>query len=156
MRLIDILQPECIKVSLEASTKQQAIYALVDLLCTHVGIESRRELADAVWQRELTRTTGIGFGVAIPHGKCKGCSNLSMAIAITAKPLDFGSIDDRPVDLIILLASPPDQTGPHIEALSTISRMLSDPNFHGAIKKASTAQEIYELFAQREAQCANH
>jgi len=154
VRLVDLLKPECIQVQLEASTKRDAIDALVKLLCDGVGIENRQELADAVWQREMTRTTGIGHGVAIPHGRCQGCEHLSLAVAKPARPLEFGSIDGKPVDLIILLASPPHQTGPHIEALATISRMLGDPDCHGAIRKATTAQEIYDLFAQNQTQFA--
>ena len=154
MRLTDILKPDCVKVQLEAADKEQAIYSLVDLLCDNTDIEARQDLKDAVWQREITRTTGIGHGVAIPHGKCSGFDSLSMAVGIPATPLDFGSIDGRPVDLIILLASPLDQTGPHIEALALISRLLNDSAFHAAIKNAASSQEVYELFAQREAQSA--
>lgn len=154
MRLTDILKPDCVKVPLEAADKQQAIYSLVDLLCDHRGIEARQGLKDAVWQREVTRTTGIGHGVAIPHGKCAGFESLSMAVGMPAEPLDFGSIDGRPVDLIILLASPLDQTGPHIEALALISRMLNDSAFHAALKNAASSEKVYELFAQREAQFA--
>jgi len=154
MRLIDILRPDCIKVPLEAQAKQEAILELVDLLCDHTGIQARQELKNAVWQRELTRTTGIGHGIAIPHGKCSGCSELSIAMAKPATPIDFGAIDGKPVDLIILLASPPDQTGPHIQALSTISRLLSDTGFHAAVREASGGQEIYDLFLQRETECA--
>ena len=154
MRLTDILQPDCIKVPLEAQAKQDAIRELVDLLCAQCDIAAREELNNAVWQREQTRTTGIGHGIAIPHGKCNGCGALCMAVAKPAKPIDFKSIDGRPVDLIFLLASPPDQTGPHIEALATISRMLNDTSFHAAINRATTSQEIYDLIAQRETQCA--
>ncbi len=154
MRISEILQPEYIKVPLEASDKQQAIMGLVDLLCDSAKIDARQELKDAVWQREQTRTTGIGHGIAIPHGKCAGCERLRMAVGIPAAPIEFGSIDGKPVDLIILLASPPDQTGPHIQALSTISRMLNDHHFHAAACKAGSGQEVYDLFLQREAQCA--
>lgn len=154
MRLIDILKPECVKVPLEAADKQQAIYSLVDLLCDHTGIAARQDLKDAVWQREVTRTTGIGHGVAIPHGKCAGFDSLSMAVGKPAVPLDFGSIDGRPVDLIILLASPLDQTGPHIEALALISRILNDTAFKAALKKAASSEEVYELFAQHDSQFA--
>ena len=150
MRLTDILNQACIEVSLDSATKQEAILALVDLLCQHAGIDNKQELFDAVWHREQTRTTGIGHGIAIPHGKCSGCKNLCIAVAKPAVPLDFSSIDGRPVDLIILLASPPDQTGPHIEALATISRLLSDTVVRGAIAKATTAQGVYEILAQRD------
>jgi len=154
MRLTDILKPDCVKVPLEAADKQQAIYSLVDVLCDGTGIDAHQDLKDAVWQREITRTTGIGHGIAIPHGKCSGFQSLSIAVGMPAVPLDFGSIDGRPVDLIILLASPLDQTGPHIEALALISRMLNDNTFHGALKNAASSQEVYELFAQRETQSA--
>ncbi len=70
MRLTDILQPDCVKVPLEAETKEQTIYELVDLLCEKAGIENADNLKQAVWERETTRTTGIGHGIAIPHGKC--------------------------------------------------------------------------------------
>ena len=150
MRVSEILQPDCVTVSLESDNKQQAIYALVDLLCDRKAIEAREELKKAIWQREQTRTTGIGHGVAIPHGKCEGCQRLSMAVALPTQPIDFGSIDGRPVDLIILLASPVDQTGPHIQALATISRMLTDETFRAAIKKASSPDEVYNLITQHE------
>ena len=68
MRLIDILQPECIKVPLVSTSKQDAIFELVDLLAQQAGGVDVQELKDAVWQREQTRTTGIGHGIAIPHG----------------------------------------------------------------------------------------
>ena len=151
MRLTDILQPDCIKVPLEAADKQRAIFELVDLMSDKVGITTRDQLKDAVWQRETTRTTGIGHGIAIPHGKSAGCTRLSMAIGLTAKPLDFGAIDGKPVTLIILLASPPDQTGPHIQALARISRMLTDDRFRAAIKAAPNADDVYRLISEHEA-----
>lgn len=154
MRLSDILQVSCIKVPLAATTKQEAIFELADLLCEQTGIRSPQEFKDTIWKRELTRTTGIGYGVAIPHGKYSGCPSLAAAIGKPARPIEFGSVDDRPVDLIILLASPLDKTGPHIEALAAISKMLNDRAFHAAIRKAATPQEIYDLITQHEAQLA--
>jgi fructose-specific phosphotransferase system IIA component len=150
MRLTDILQAACVKVPLAADSKEQAIYELVDLLADQVGIENRDQLKKAVWQRELTRTTGIGHGVGIPHGKSEGISKLCMAIGRTAKPIEFGSIDRKPVDLILLLASPADQTGPHIQALATISRMLTDSAFRGAIRAAVSSSELYRIISEQE------
>ena len=154
MRLTDILQPECVKVALEAATKEQAIYELVDLLCEHVGLGCPTDLKQAVWERETTRTTGIGHGIAIPHGKCEHVDTLRMAIGRTAQPLEFGAIDGKPVDLILLLASPADQTGPHIQALAKISRMLTDENFRTSLKEAPTGEALYQLIAQHEAEAA--
>lgn len=151
MRLTDILQADCVKVPLESQVKDQAIFELVDLLAQRVGITSPDELKKAVWAREMTRTTGIGHGVGIPHGKMEGVSKLCMAIGKAAKPIEYGSIDRRPVDLILLLVSPIDQTGPHIQALATISRMLTDTNFRAAIRAAVSSADLYRIICEHEA-----
>ncbi|MEX0654109.1 MAG: PTS sugar transporter subunit IIA [Phycisphaeraceae bacterium] len=154
MRLTDILQPECVKVPLVAGDKQEAIYALVDLLASVTGIDDAEQLKQAVWQRETTRTTGIGHGIAIPHGKSAGVDQLCMAIGRTAEPLEFKAIDGKPVDLILLLVSPQDQTGPHIQALAKISRMLTDDAFRSALKSAPDAEQAYQLIVDHEAKAA--
>ena len=145
MRLTQILQPDCVRVPLLATTKQQAIFELVDLLCAKVGLMDREALREAVWNRELTRTTGIGHGLAIPHGKVVGCERLCMAIGLTEQPIEFGAIDGQPVQLVILLASPVDQTGPHIQMLARISRLMTDEAFRDAIEQAANADEVYRL-----------
>jgi fructose-specific phosphotransferase system IIA component len=152
MRLTDILQPDCVMVPLETQTKQEAIYALTDLLAAHTPIADVEQLKEAVWQRETTRTTGIGHGIGIPHGKSSGVDQLRMAIGLSAQPIDFGAIDGKGVDLILLLASPLDQTGPHIQALAKISRMLTDDDFRDALKRAENADQLYQLIAEQEAQ----
>jgi len=150
MRLTDILQADCVKVPLESVTKEKAIFELVDLLADRVGIEQREQLKKAVWAREVTRTTGIGHGVGIPHGKVEGVAKLCMAIGKASQPIEYGSIDRRPVDLILLLVSPVDQTGPHIQALAAISRMLTDASFRGAIRTAVSSQELYRIIVEHE------
>ena len=147
MRLTDILKPESVVVPLQAADKQDAVYQLVDLLAQNAGIADVQQLRDAVWQREQTRTTGIGNGVAIPHGKCACVATLAMAIAKPEHPIEYNAIDNRPVDLIILLASPVDQTGPHIQALATISKMLCANDTRNAIKQAATAEQLYNAIA---------
>ena len=151
MLLTDILQPDCIKVPLEARQKQAAIFELVDVLGGHRAIRSTDDLKQAVWEREQTRTTGIGHGIAIPHGKAAACSELCMAVGMPAEPIDFAAIDGKPVHLIILLASPLDQTGPHIQALARISRALTDVKFRAAVQQAQSPEQLYQLFAEREA-----
>lgn len=151
MRITDILQPECIKVPLEAQQKQSAIFELVDLLTEKTSISDAEELKKAVWDRETTRTTGIGHGIAIPHGKCGGVDRLRMAIGVTTEPIDFGAIDGKPVHVIFLLASPVDQTGPHIQILAKISRMLTDEKFRVALKEVNNSESLYELIQKNEA-----
>ena len=105
MNLLDILQPESIIAPLAGSTKQAVIGELVDLLAQSGKVRDAAALKDAVWAREQTRTTGIGYNLAIPHGKCPGVDGLAMAIGKPATPIDFAAIDGQPVKLIILLAN---------------------------------------------------
>jgi mannitol/fructose-specific phosphotransferase system IIA component (Ntr-type) len=148
MRLMDIIHPGSVIVPLKAVTKQDAIFELVDVLADQAGISSRQELKDAVWQREMTRTTGLGYGIAIPHGKCRGCEKLSMAVGRTSTPIDFKSIDGKPVEIIVLLASPPDQTGPHIHALARITRIMTNDRARMQIKQAPTSKALYDLLSK--------
>jgi len=143
-----------VKVPLEGADKQACIFELVDLLAEHTDIQDAEGLKQAVWQRELTRTTGIGHGIGIPHGKAAGCDELRMAIGRPAEPLDFGSIDNKPVNLILLLASPLDKTGPHIQALAKISRLLVSEDLRDALQEAESAQDLYDLLVQHENQAA--
>ena len=148
MLLTDILQPDCVIVPLACEDKQSAIFALADRLVETTDITDAEALKQAVWARETTRTTGIGGGVAVPHGKTEGVPALHMAIGRTAAPLEFGSIDRAPVELIILLASPVDQTGPHVEALSRISRMLIEPDVRDRLKALDTPEALYAAIAE--------
>jgi fructose-specific phosphotransferase system IIA component len=150
MRLTEILKPQNILVPLSATTKTQAITDLVELLARNGEVKDARQVIDAVMERESTRTTGIGSGLAIPHGKCNGTDHLVMAIGKPATPIDFQAIDGRPVTLIWLLTSPPDKTGPHIHALARISRLMSIDKFRLALNTAKTAQELFDIIVQQE------
>ena len=151
MNLLDILTPECIKAPLESTDKLGVIGELVDLLAQQDLAKDPDALKDAVWTREQTRTTGIGHGLAIPHGKCAGLSGLAMAIGKPAEPMDFEAIDQQPVRLIVLLASPPDRTSDHIQALARISRLISLESFREQVYEAESAEAIYELLKEQEA-----
>src|SRR5881396_1795998 len=106
MRLTEILKPQNIKVPLEAAAKADAIGELVSLLAANGEVTDAKKVLDSVLEREATRTTGIGNGLAIPHGKCGGTGDLVMAIGKAATPIDFQAIDGRPVSIIWMLASP--------------------------------------------------
>lgn len=150
MRLIEILKPQDIKVPLQATQKIEAITELVNLLAANGQLTDAKKVLDAVLDREATRTTGIGNGLAIPHGKSTGTSNLVMAIGKAETPIDFQAIDGRPVTLIWLLSSPPDKTGPHIHALARISRLMTIDKFRQQLSSAASAQEVFDIIAQQE------
>ena len=150
MRLTEILKPENIKVPLTSTTKTDAIGELVALLAANKAITDPKKVLDSVLDREATRTTGIGNGLAIPHGKCSGTADLVMAIGKAATPVDFQAIDGRSVTLIWLLTSPPDKTGPHIHALARISRLMTIDKFRQALNAAQTGQDVYDIIVKQE------
>jgi len=150
MALTKILQPNCVKVPLESRDKEAVIAELVDLLNAD-GLVSNRDVAlQAVLTRERIQSTGTGAGIAIPHGKCNAVKELVMAVGIAREPIEFQSIDGKPVTILILLISPADQTGPHIQALAKISRLMLNENFRKHLEKATSAQEVYELLSNPE------
>lgn len=150
MRLTEILKVQNIKIPLKSTTKTEAISELVNLLAENGEITDAKKVLDAVLERESTRTTGIGNGLAIPHGKCTGTQDLVMAIGKAATPIDFQSIDGKPVTLIWLLSSPPDKTGPHIHALARISRLMTIDKFRQILVQAKDAQEVYDAVVAQE------
>ena len=150
MRLTEILKPANIKIPLEAKTKADAIAELVDVLAASGDVNDARKVLDAVMEREATRTTGIGNGLAIPHGKCTGTNDLVMAIGRAATPIDFQAIDGRPVSIIWMLASPPDKTGPHIHALARISRLMTLDKFRASLLAAKTDKEAFDIITAQE------
>jgi len=151
MRLSEILKPQNIKIPLEATTKTDAIKELIGVLGANGELADQNKVLEAVLEREGTRTTGIGNGLAIPHGKCTGVDHLVMGIGKAANPIDFQAIDGRPVTWIWLLSSPPDKTGPHIHALARVSRLMTIDKFRQALATAKTAQEVFDIIAQQEA-----
>ena len=152
MNLTQILQLSCVKVPLESKEKESVITELVDLLNDNGLLLDRDVVLAAVLMREQTQSTGIGSGIAIPHGKCKAVKELVMAIGIAEEPIEFESVDGKPVKIIILLVSPADQTGPHIQALARISKLMLDEQFKQGLEGATSADVVYELLNSKESE----
>src|SRR5688500_8423542 len=150
MRLIEILKPANIKIPLQSKTKAEAIGELVGVLTESGDVTDAKKVLDAVLEREATRTTGIGNGLAIPHGKCAGTNGLVRATGGAGTPIDFQGIDGRPVSIIWMLASPPDKTGPHIHALARISRLMTIDKFRAALMQTRSGQEAFDLIVAQE------
>ena len=150
MILTQILQPDCVKVPVENNNKEAVITELVDLLDSKGLLLNRDVALQAVLERERTRSTGTGAGIAIPHGKCNAVKELVMAIGIAKEPIEFESVDGKPVTILILLISPTNQTGPHIQALASISKLMLNEEFRHALEKADSADEVYNLLSSKE------
>lgn len=150
--LTDILKPQHIKLSLTATDKNGVIVELVDMLAANGDLVDRDKILAAILERENVRTTGIGNGLALPHGKSSGVDKLVMAVGRSNAGVEFQSVDGRIVKLVMLLASPLDKTGPHIQALARISRLMSVDTFRGKLMAAVSAEELYRLIEDRETQ----
>lgn len=152
MKLTKILSLGCMKVPVKSGDKESVIIELIDALNADGLLQDRDAALEAVLMREKTRSTGIGSGIAIPHGKCKAVKELVMALGIATNPIDFQSIDDKPVTIILLLVSPLDKTGPHIQALAQISKLMLDENFKQSLENAESPQAAYELLQNKDSE----
>jgi mannitol/fructose-specific phosphotransferase system IIA component (Ntr-type) len=143
-----MFKPGCVKVPMEAADKHAAIAELVRLL-EHEGLIGDREaVIRAIETRESVRSTGIGRGLAIPHGKTAAVERLAMAVGKVNPPIDFDSIDGRPVGVVVLMVSPQDQTGPHIRAMAAVSKLMMRPDTHRQISECGTPEDLYRLFSE--------
>ena len=146
MNILDVLSSTAVKAPLDATDKRAAINELIDVLDAAKLIKNPDILKSLVWEREQQRSTGIGEGLAVPHGRSDCSEDLVIAIGRPREPIDFGSVDKKPVRLIVLIATPPDKTADHIQALGKISRLMADTEFREAAYAAETAPELYDLF----------
>ena len=149
MTLDDIIRPDAIVPSLRAGTKKQV---LLDLSQRAAALSRLPERAvfDTLSHREALGSTGIGGGIAIPHGKLARCEKIFGLFARTERPVSFDAVDDAPVDLIFLLLAPDNAGADHLSALSRVSRTLRDPIVVKALRSARDAFEIYSALVGTE------
>jgi len=147
MKLIDIVVQDAIAPTLAASTRDEAIAALMDMLVDagKVGQSDRDEFIKAVIKRENRGSTGFGNGVAVPHLKQASVKTVVAAIAICAEGIDFNALDGNPVHSIFLLLSPEDQPELHLEAMEAVFGSLSQETFRRFLRQASTVKEVVTL-----------
>ncbi len=150
MNLKDLLTKEVIKIPLVSEEKTQIIEEMVDVLAAAGRTDNRDLVLNAVLDRERVMSTGMGDGIAIPHAKTDGVKNLAAAFGITKQNVDFQSIDNKPVRIVFLLVGPTDQTGPHLKALSRISRLMHRKEFRDQLAVARSADEVIEAIANEE------
>ena len=152
MTLTQVLQTNCVKVPVEGRDKDAVITELVDLLEASGSLMDRDVALEAVLTRERIQSTGTGAGIAIPHGKCNAVKEVVMAIGIAGEPIEFESVDGQPVKILFLLVSPADQTGPHIQALAAISRLMVNEQFRHKLEQADCADDVYRLLSTPESE----
>lgn len=150
MRLRDLLDESVVKVGLESLDKEECFEEMVELLVRSGRIADREAALAAITQREAEGTTGIGHGVAIPHGKHPSVGTLTAALGISRDGIEFESIDGEPVHLVLLILARVDQPGPHIAALAEIGRLVRIPGFYDRVVGAGTAREVLDIIDAEE------
>lgn len=150
MRLVDILSDDHVIIPLKSHEKHKIIEEMVDNLYKKRRIGNRDKILKAILDREKVMSTGVGDHVAIPHGKAEGVKDIIASLGITDSDVDFHSIDNKPVRLIFLLVGPPDQTGPHLKALSRISRLMHREDFRKRLLLSKTPKEVMKIIKEEE------
>ncbi|MFZ2110026.1 MAG: PTS IIA-like nitrogen regulatory protein PtsN [Roseiarcus sp.] len=147
MSLNDLLTPDAVIASLRVNGKKQALQELSDRAAEVSGLPAR-EIFDSILQRERLGPTGVGDGIAIPHGKLAKCRRIFGVFARLERPIDFEALDGLPVDLIFLLIAPESAGADHLKALATIARKLRNPNLAAQLRATRDASAIYSMMTQ--------
>ncbi|MBO4520443.1 MAG: PTS IIA-like nitrogen regulatory protein PtsN [Alphaproteobacteria bacterium] len=149
MLISDLLTPETIIADLKATSKKQALQEIASYAAKQLKLEDRAVL-DVLLERERLGSTGVGRGVAIPHGKMLGLSKLYLLFARLSTPIPFDSTDGWPVDLMFLLLTPENAGGDHLTALAKVSRLLRDEKMCMLLRGSENAEAIYSAILEHE------
>ncbi|MFZ1774480.1 MAG: PTS IIA-like nitrogen regulatory protein PtsN [Rhizobiaceae bacterium] len=147
MDLSDLIGAAAIMPALKANSKKHLLQLLSEKAAPITGL-GEREIFDALMQRERLGSTGVGNGIAIPHGKLARMKSITGVFARLETPVDFDSLDDQPVDLVFLLLAPESAGADHLKALSRIARLLRDQDLVDKIRGTSDAEAIHAFLAQ--------
>jgi nitrogen PTS system EIIA component len=149
MPMNDLIPVDGVIANLRASSKKQVLQELARKAAEMTG-QAERSIFDVLLERERLGTTGVGRGIAIPHGKLPGLPGVVAVFARLERPVDFDSIDDQPVDLLCLLLAPDGAGADHLKALARVSRLLRDPVLCDKLRGAESGDAIMALLAQQE------
>ncbi|MEQ9527742.1 MAG: PTS IIA-like nitrogen regulatory protein PtsN [Parvibaculaceae bacterium] len=147
MEIEDIIKERSVVASLKATSKKQALTELASLAAERTGLPER-EIFDVLLERERLGTTGVGSGIAIPHGKLPGLDGIFGCFARLEEPVDFDSVDGQPVDLVFLLLAPETAGADHLKALARISRLLRNAASCEKLRGAATTEALDDLLTR--------
>lgn len=154
IKFSDLLQPESICLNIVAKDKEDALNQIIAVVAKTAAVSNPQELSNVIFEREKLMSTGIGNGVALPHGKTNVVSGSVAALATLSEPIDFDSLDDKPVSIILLLVGTEGNVSMHLRLLSRISRMVGSEQFRSSLLAAKSIEEVVDLFASYEAERA--
>ena len=147
MEISDLVVPESVIANLRVTSKKQALQDMAKKAAEVTG-QHERAIFEVLMERERLGTTGVGNGIAIPHGKLPSLDRLYGLFARVEEPVDFQAIDDQPVDLIFLLLAPESAGADHLKALARVSRLLRDKATCEKLRGTSSADSLYALLTE--------
>lgn len=150
MNIVGLLDEKTVLPELDVRNKKETLDKLISSLMSKVGEQELKAIREAVFEREEIMSTGVGKGLAIPHGKASGIQQNYAAFAVLKQPVDYEAIDGEPVVLVFLLVGPQSSNSMHIKMLSRISRLMNNNDFRHGLQECNTAEEIIELFKKEE------
>lgn len=150
MKFSELINKNYIIPEFKGSTKKQVLEELVEALASNNVEIDKVVLLNALLEREKLGSTGIGDGVAIPHGKLNGLDNIILLFGKSGQGVDFDAIDRKPVCLVFLLVAPADSAGLHLKALARLSRMLREKEFKNSLLMASDAEALLKIIIDKD------
>ena len=150
MKLTDILDESSIVADLQASNKAEALEILVEAMTNSNPTVDKQEILNVLLEREELGSTGIGDGIAIPHGKSPNLSQIISGFGLSKVGIEFDSLDGKPAYLFFLLVAPENSVGIHLKMLARISRMLKNTEFRNKLLNANSQHEIYQIISQED------
>ena len=143
MNMKDALSESCVIANLKGGTKEEVLTELVSALKNAGLVQDVGQAVGVILEREKLGSTGIGDGVAIPHGKMKGLNSILCVFGRSKEGIDFDAVDGKPVNIFFLLLAPEDSAGLHIQMLSRISRILRDPSFRKRLIEEGDDKDLF-------------
>ena len=147
MELAEILSEESVLLCAERTTKPELLRKLAERGASLTGLNADT-IFEAINSREMLGSTGLGNGIAIPHGKITGLNGVTAVFARLATPIDFGSVDDEPVDLVMMLLAPLGSGADHLKALALVARILRTESVVERLRSLEDPAAIYDLLVQ--------
>ena len=147
MNIGDLLDRGAISPRVSASSKRQALSVIAEIAARSFGLKPG-EVLDALLEREAAGSTGVGYGVAVPHARIAGLARLRGVFVRLEQPVEFEAVDDRPVDLLFALFAPPEASGEHLRALARVSRVLRQADLREQLRQAHGGDAIHALLVK--------
>lgn len=153
MKILDVLEKDYIIPELKSEDKRGVLEEMVDDLVSKTKELDKDTVLEVLLEREKLGSTGIGFGVAIPHGKLKDLNHLILSFGRSPKGIDFQSLDNKPSHLFFLILAPENSTTAHLKILARLSRLLKNPSFRKKLLEANSKEDIYKVIAEEDKRC---